>query len=95
MFRRSCQTFRPIVRPLLSALTELDPNVAVAPDYPNLSTWIRSGGLLNIRRYLHPRLPHRLPLTALGCGQSVQGSRQIHTTKVAARKQKNPLVNEL
>jgi len=38
MFRRSCQTFRPIVRPLLSALTELDPNVAVAPDYLNLST---------------------------------------------------------
>ena len=44
MFRRDCQTFRPIVRPHLGALTELDPDVAVAPDNPNLSTWIRSGG---------------------------------------------------
>jgi len=62
MFRRGCQTFRPIVRPLLSALTELDPDVAVAPEHPNLSIWIRSGGLLNIRRYLHPRLPRRQSL---------------------------------
>jgi len=60
MFRRDCQTFQPIVRLLLSALTELDLTVAVAPEHPNLSTWIRSGGLLNNQRYLHPRLPHRL-----------------------------------
>ena len=44
MFCRNCQTFRPIVRPLLSALTKLDQTVAVAPENPNLSTWIRSGG---------------------------------------------------
>lgn len=62
MFRHGCQTFRPIVRPLLSALTELDPDVAVAPEHPNLSIWFRSGGLLNIRRYLHPRLPRRQSL---------------------------------
>ena len=30
------QTFRPIVRPLLSALTTLDPTAAAAPDNPNL-----------------------------------------------------------
>jgi hypothetical protein len=30
------QTFGPIVRSLLSALTKLDPDVAVAPDNPNL-----------------------------------------------------------
>ena len=59
MFRRNCQTFRPIVRPLLSALTELDLDAAATPDYPNLSTWIRSDGLLSTQRYLHPRLPRR------------------------------------
>ena len=59
MYRPGCQTFRPIVRPLLSALTKLDPIVAVAPEHPNLSTRFRSGGLLNNRRYPHPRLPHR------------------------------------
>jgi len=47
------------VRPLLSALTKLDPIVAVAPEHPNLSTRFRSGGLLNNRRYPHPRLPYR------------------------------------
>jgi len=72
MFRRNCQTFRPIVRPHLGALTELDLDVAVAPDNPNLSTWIRSGGLLNTQRYLHPRLPHRLVFTALAPSQNVR-----------------------
>ena len=72
MFRRNCQTFRPIVRPHLGALTELDLNVAVAPDDPNLSTWIRSGGLINTQRYLHPRLPHRLVFTALAPSQNVR-----------------------
>lgn len=32
----TCQTLGPIVRPCLSALTELDPVAAVAPDNPNL-----------------------------------------------------------
>jgi hypothetical protein len=59
MFRRSCQTFRLIVKPLLSALTKLVPIVATTPDNLNLSTQIRSDGLLNNWRYPHPRLPHR------------------------------------